>query len=89
VLAKAGVKTPLTARRFSALESEEEGRPCADPPDHQRRMAAGMDLAKEIEIVDGLALATRSCSSAAATSSAFAICHSPGVSEGRGRRPCT
>ena len=49
-------KTPLTARRFSTLEEAKKKAALARIHRITNAICRGMDLAKEIEIVDGLAL---------------------------------
>jgi predicted N-acetyltransferase YhbS len=80
-LAKAGVKTPLTARRFSTLEEAKKKAALARIHRITNAVCRGMDLAKEIEIVDGLALGDTLLLERGRDVIGFAICHSPGVSE--------
>jgi predicted N-acetyltransferase YhbS len=80
-LAKAPVKTPLTARRFSTLEEAKKKAALARIHRITNAICRGMDLAKEIEIVDGLALGDTVLLERGRDVVGFAICHTPGVSE--------
>jgi predicted N-acetyltransferase YhbS len=80
-LAKTPVKTPLTARRFSTLEEAKKKAALARIHRITNAVCRGMDLAKEIEIVDGLALGDTVLLERGRDVIGFAICHSPGVSE--------
>ncbi len=70
-----------TARRFSALE--EVKKKAALARFHRMTNAAcrGMDNAKEVEIVDGLALGDTLLLERGRDVVGFAVCHTPGVSE--------
>jgi len=80
-LAKAPVKTPLTARRFSTLEEAKKKAALARIHRITNAVCRGMDLSKEIEIVDGLALGDTVLLERGRDVIGFAICHAPGVSE--------
>jgi len=77
---KAG-KTPLTARRFSTLEEAKKKAALARIHRITNAICRGMDLSKEIEIVDGLALGDTLLLERGRDLIGFAICHTPGVSE--------
>jgi len=74
-------KTPLTARRFSTLEEAKKKAALARIHRITNAICRGMDLAKEIEIVDGLALGDTVLLERGRDLIGFAICHTPGVSE--------
>ena len=78
---KAPVKTPLTARRFSTLEEAKKKAALARIHKITNAVCRGMDLAKEIEIVEGLALGDTLLLERGRELIGFAICHAPGVSE--------
>jgi predicted N-acetyltransferase YhbS len=80
-LAKAGVKTSLTARRYSTLEEAKKKAALARIHKITNAVCRGMDLAKEIEIVEGLALGDTLLLERGRDLIGFAICHTPGVSE--------
>ena len=71
----------LTVRRFSALE--ETKKKAALPRFHRitNAVCKGMDLSKEVEIVDGLALGDTLLLERGTELAGFAIYHTPGVSE--------
>jgi predicted N-acetyltransferase YhbS len=77
---KAG-KTPLTARRFSTLEEAKKKAALARIHRITNAICRGMDLAKEIEIVDGLALGDTLLLERGKDVVGFAVYHAPGVSE--------
>jgi predicted N-acetyltransferase YhbS len=74
-------KAPLVARRFSTLEEAKKKAALARIHRITNAVCRGMDLAKEIEIVDGLALGDTLLLERGRDVIGFAICHSPGVSE--------
>jgi ribosomal protein S18 acetylase RimI-like enzyme len=74
-------KTPLTARRFSTLEEAKKKAALLRIHRITNAICRGMDLAKEIEIVDGLALGDTLLLERGRDLVGFAICHTPGVSE--------
>src|SRR5437879_13447808 len=74
-------KAPLAARRFSTLEEAKKKAALARIHRITNAICRGMDLAKEIEIVDGLALGDTLLLERGRDVIGFAICHSPGVSE--------
>jgi ribosomal protein S18 acetylase RimI-like enzyme len=72
---------PITPRRYSTLE---EARKKATLPRLRKitnAICRGMDVSKEVEIVDGLALGDTLLLERGRDLLGFAICHSPGVSE--------
>jgi hypothetical protein len=75
-------KSPLLAtRRFSTLEEAKKKAALARIHRITNAVCRGMDLAKEIEIVDGLALGDTVLLERGRDLIGFAICHAPGVSE--------
>jgi predicted N-acetyltransferase YhbS len=80
-LAKTPVKAPLTARRFSTLEEAKKKAALARIHRITNAVCRGLDLSKEIEIVDGLALGDTVLLERGRDVIGFAICHAPGVSE--------
>ncbi|HYS16026.1 MAG TPA: GNAT family N-acetyltransferase [Candidatus Binatia bacterium] len=78
--AKSG-KAPLTARRFSTLEEAKKKAALTRIHRITNAICRGLDLAKEIEIVDGLALGDTLLLERGRDVIGFAICHTPGVSE--------
>ena len=80
-LAKAALKTPLTARRYSTLEEAKKKAALARIHRITNAICRGLDLSKEIEIVEGLALGDTLLLERGRDVIGFAICHSPGVSE--------
>jgi ribosomal protein S18 acetylase RimI-like enzyme len=74
-------KTPLVARRFSTLEEAKKKAALARIHRITNAVCRGLDLAKEIEIVDGLALGDTVLLERGRDLIGFAICHAPGVSE--------
>jgi predicted N-acetyltransferase YhbS len=80
-LAKTGAKATLTARRFSTLEEAKKKAALARIHRITNAVCRGLDLAKEIEIVDGLALGDTLLLERGRDVIGFAICHAPGVSE--------
>jgi hypothetical protein len=74
-------KGPLTARRFSTLEETKKKASLARFHKITNGICRGMDLAKEIEIVDGLALGDTLLLERGRDLIGFAIVHTPGVSE--------
>jgi ribosomal protein S18 acetylase RimI-like enzyme len=82
--AKAGAavaKAALTMRRFSTLEEAKKKAALLRIHKITNAVCRGLDLAKEIEIVDGLALGDTVLLERGRDLIGFAICHSPGVSE--------
>jgi len=80
-LAKTPVKAPLTVRRFSTLEEAKKKAALARIHRITNAVCRGLDLSKEIEIVDGLALGDTVLLERGRDVIGFAICHAPGVSE--------
>ena len=80
VLSKAS-KGSLTVRRFSALEETKKKAALARFHRITNALCRGMDLAKEVEIVDGLALGDTLLLERGSELVGFAIYHTPGVSE--------
>src|SRR5262249_49782739 len=74
------VKTPLTARRFSTLEEAKKKAALARIHRITNAVCRGMDLSKEIEIVDGLALGDTVLLERGRDGIGFPICPGPGVS---------
>ena len=74
-------KAPLTARRFSTLEEAKKKAALLRIHRITNAICRGLDLAKEIEIVDGLALGDTLLLERGRDVIGFAICHTPGVSE--------
>jgi predicted N-acetyltransferase YhbS len=74
-------KSPLTARRFSTLEEAKKKAALVRIHRITNAVCRGLDLAKEIEIVDGLALGDTMLLERGRDLIGFAICHTPGVSE--------
>jgi predicted N-acetyltransferase YhbS len=74
-------KAPLTVRRFSTLEEAKKKAALARIHKITNAICRGLDLAKEIEIVDGLALGDTLLLERGRDLVGFAICHTPGVSE--------
>ena len=74
-------KGALTVRRFSTLEETKKKAALARFHRITNAICRGMDLAKEVEIVDGLALGDTLLLERGAELIGFAIYHTPGVSE--------
>jgi predicted N-acetyltransferase YhbS len=75
------VKSAVTVRRFSALEETKKKTALGRFHRITNAICRGMDLAKEVEIVDGLALGDTLLLERGAETIGFAIYHTPGVSE--------
>ncbi|MBI2202472.1 MAG: GNAT family N-acetyltransferase [Candidatus Rokubacteria bacterium] len=73
--------TPFTARRFSSLEEAKKKATIARIHRITNAVCRGLDLGKEIEIVDGLALGDTLLLERGRDLLGFAIYHAPGVSE--------
>jgi ribosomal protein S18 acetylase RimI-like enzyme len=71
----------LTVRRFSTLEETKKKAALVRFHRITNAVCKGMDLAKEVEIVDGLALGDTLLLERGADLAGFAIYHTPGVSE--------
>ena len=71
----------LTVRRFSSLEETKKKAALQRFHRITNAVCKGMDLAKEVEIVDGLALGDTLLLERGADLAGFAIYHTPGVSE--------
>lgn len=71
----------LTVRRFSSLEEAKKKAALARVHRITGAVCRGLDLGKEIEIVDGLALGDTLLLERGRDIVGFAICHVPGVSE--------
>jgi hypothetical protein len=80
-LPKAVVKGALTVRRFSSLEETKKKAALGRFHRITNGVCRGLELAKEVEIVDGLALGDTLLLERGAELVGFAIYHSPGVSE--------
>jgi len=80
-LPKAVVKGALTVRRFSGLEETKKKAALARFHRITNGVCRGLELAKEVEIVDGLALGDTLLLERGAELVGFAIYHAPGVSE--------
>jgi GNAT superfamily N-acetyltransferase len=74
-------KGPLTIRRFSTLEETKKKASLVRFHKITNGICRGMDLAKEVEIVDGLALGDTLLLERGRDLIGFAIVHTPGVSE--------
>jgi ribosomal protein S18 acetylase RimI-like enzyme len=75
------VKGVLTVRRYSGLEETKKKTALGRFHRITNAVCRGMDLAKEVEIVDGLALGDTLLLERGAELVGFAIVHTPGVSE--------
>ena len=80
-LAKPAVKGALTVRRFSSLEETKKKAALGRFHRITNGVCRGLELAKEVEIVDGLALGDTLLLERGAELVGFAIYHAPGVSE--------
>jgi len=74
-------KVALTTRRYSTLEEARKKAALARMHRVTNAVCRGLDLAKEVEIVDGLALGDTLLLERGRDLVGFAICHTPGVSE--------
>jgi len=74
-------KGALTVRRFSTLEETKKKAALARFHRITNAICRGMDLSKEVEIVDGLALGDTLLLERGADLVGFAVYHTPGVSE--------
>ncbi|MBI2015444.1 MAG: GNAT family N-acetyltransferase [Candidatus Rokubacteria bacterium] len=74
-------KVALTTRRYSTLEEARKKAALARMHRITNAVCRGLDLAKEVEIVDGLALGDTLLLERGRDLVGFAICHTPGVSE--------
>jgi ribosomal protein S18 acetylase RimI-like enzyme len=74
-------KAGLAVRRFSSLEESKKKAVMQRFRRITNAIHRGLDLAKEIEIVDGLALGDTYVLESGRELAGFAICHTPGVSE--------
>ncbi|HEU4366985.1 MAG TPA: GNAT family N-acetyltransferase [Methylomirabilota bacterium] len=81
VAPKPPLKGALTVRRFSALEETKKKAALGRFHRITNAVCRGLDLAKEVEIVDGLALGDTLLLERGGELVGFAICHTPGVSE--------
>ncbi|HXH82878.1 MAG TPA: GNAT family N-acetyltransferase, partial [Candidatus Tectomicrobia bacterium] len=75
------LRGPLTVRRFSTLEEAKKKAALGRLHRIAGAICRGMDLGKEVEIVDGLALGDTLLLERGSDVLGFAICHVPGVSE--------
>ena len=75
------VRSGLTVRRYSTLEEAKKKAALARFHRITNAICRGMDVAKEIEIVDGLALGDTVLLERGRDLLGFAVCHAPGVSE--------
>lgn len=80
-LPKPVVKGALTVRRFSGLEETKKKAALARFHRITNGVCRGLELAKEVEIVDGLALGDTLLLERGAELVGFAVYHAPGVSE--------
>jgi ribosomal protein S18 acetylase RimI-like enzyme len=80
-LPKPAVRGPLTVRRFSGLEETKKKAALARFHRITNGVCRGLELAKEVEIVDGLALGDTLLLERGAETVGFAVYHVPGVSE--------
>lgn len=78
---KAAKPSPLSLRRFSTLEEAKKKATIARIHRITVAVCRGMDLSKEVEIVDGLALGDTLLLERGRDLVGFAIYHTPGVSE--------
>jgi predicted N-acetyltransferase YhbS len=78
---RAAMKGSLTVRRFSTLEETKKKAALARFHRITNAICRGMDLAKEVEIVDGLALGDTLLLERGRELVGFAVYHTPGVSE--------
>src|SRR2546427_398770 len=74
-------KAALAVRRFSSLEETKKKATLARMHRITNAICRGMDLSKEVEIVDGLALGDTLLLERGRDLAGFAIYHTPGVSE--------
>ena len=74
-------KAALGVRRFSTLEETKKKAALARFRRVTNAVCRGMDLSKEVEIVDGLALGDTLLLERGRDVLGFAVCHTPGVSE--------
>jgi len=74
-------RAQLSTRRFSTLEEAKKKATLARLHRITTAVCRGLDLAKEVEIVDGLALGDTLLLERGRDVLGFAICHTPGVSE--------
>lgn len=81
VSSPAVVKTGLSVRRFSTLQEAKKKATLLRIHRITNAMCRGLDLAKEIEIVDGLALGDTLLLERGRDLVGFAVYHTPGVSE--------
>jgi ribosomal protein S18 acetylase RimI-like enzyme len=78
---RAGVKTGLAVRRFSTLEEAKKKAALLRIHRVTNGVCRGLDLSKEVEIVDGLALGDTLLLERGRDLIGFAVYHTPGVSE--------
>jgi ribosomal protein S18 acetylase RimI-like enzyme len=81
VAPKPPLKSALTVRRFSTLEETRKKTALGRFHRLTNGLCRGLDLAKEVEIVDGLALGDTLLLERGSDLVGFAIYHTPGVSE--------
>jgi predicted N-acetyltransferase YhbS len=81
VAPKPPLKGALAVRRFSTLEETRKKTALTRFHRITNAVCRGLDLAKEVEIVDGLALGDTLLLERGPDLVGFAICHTPGVSE--------
>ena len=81
VAPKPPLKSALTVRRYSALEETRKKTALARFHRLTNAVCRGMDLSKEVEIVDGLALGDTLLLERGSDLVGFAVYHTPGVSE--------
>jgi len=80
-LTSRGPKPPFAVRRFSTLEETRKKAALARFHRIANAVCRGMDLSKEVEIVDGLALGDTLVLERGRDIVGFAVYHTPGVSE--------
>jgi predicted N-acetyltransferase YhbS len=81
VTTKPPLKGALAVRRYSGLEETKKKAALGRFHRLTSAICRGLDLAKEVEIVDGLALGDTLLLERGSDLVGFAICHTPGVSE--------
>lgn len=79
--ARVATKGPVIARRFSTLEEAKKKTAIGRFHKITSSVCRGLDLAKEVEIVDGLALGDTLLLERGKELLGFAVLHTPGVSE--------
>ena len=75
------LRAPFSVRRFSTLEETKKKAALARFHRITNGICRGLDVSKEVEIVDGLALGETLLLERGREMLGFAVCHTPGVSE--------